>query len=75
MIFAPYEGFILIKAQHAIGLGTKKYGGHEDVEFWLPRSLVKKITYKTGDSEDLFVNTPLEAVQIPEWLAIDRGLV
>lgn len=72
MIFADYNGYIVAKTDHAIGLGTKQHG---DVEFWLPRSQVGCVTYKTGDSKDLFINTALEAIEIPEWLAEERGLV
>lgn len=76
MIYVQYEGFIIKKTDSAIGLSTKKFGNADDVEVWLPRSRIGEITYKTGgDSRDVFVNEPIEAVEMEEWLARDRGLI
>lgn len=76
-IFVDYDGYIIIKGKKTIGLSTKKFGRYDDVEIWLPLSLVGHVTYanrETGDQTLIFVNQQIEAIEIPLWLAKDRGL-
>ena len=45
-------------------------------EFWLPQSQLHRITYaKVGDSRELREGHEIEAIEIPWWLAREKGLV
>ncbi len=51
-------------------------GPEGGMEFWLPQSKLHRITYATGgDSEELRVGHHVEAIEIPYWLAREKGLV
>lgn len=70
MAWALYDGRIVAKSSHAIGLGSKS-----SVEVWIPHSQVGKICYQQGgDSSDVRVGESIEAIEIPEWLARTEGL-
>lgn len=75
--FVDYNGFIIVKTKRAVGLSTKRFGGQSDVEIWLPISQVGHVTYAnkaTGDQKMIFVNEPIEAIELPVWLAKEKGL-
>lgn len=49
-------------------------GGMEP--FWLPQSQVEWITYaRGGDSRELRAGEQIEAIEMPWWLAKEKGLV
>lgn len=74
--FYPYSGYILVKLDHAIGLGQKKYGGRDYVDHWLPLPNIGHIVYATGvKSADLFINQLVREIEIPEWLAREKGII
>ena len=71
--WVEYDGVLARATERAIGLR-----GHEGegVELWLPRSQVKRITYKMGgDSFEVRPAAAIEAIEIPWWLAKQNGLV
>ena len=71
--FYAYEGYILVRQPDMIGIGLQKFGGESNVLHWLPTRYVGRIVYKVRrQSEDFFVNEPLEAIELPEWLAKER---
>lgn len=74
MIFVEYNGFIIQETENAIALGTKKHGSRSDVEYWLPKSQIGHITYTGGDNKLIFINERIEAIEMPEWLAKEKGL-
>lgn len=69
LVFADIEGVLEAETENAIGI---KCGADEMV--WIPKSQLGHITYEDGDSFDVRINENVEAVEIPVWLAREKGL-
>ena len=77
-VYALYDGFILKVTEKALGLGTKTFRpgkARPKVEIWLPKSQLRTVTYGDGgDMTKYKEGKRVEAVQIPRWLAKEKGL-
>ena len=71
LVFASCEAYIVTETERAVGIGEAPVG---DVDFWVPKSQIGHFTYATGDSVDVRIGQPIEAVEMPRWLAAEHGL-
>lgn len=71
-VFAPYDGFIVVVTEKAIGIALHEA---DKPEMWLPTSLLGQVTYPSGDSLELCKHKRIQGVEIPRWLARNKKLI
>ena len=69
------DGFVEVEGhfEHVTDNAVLLHVGGENL--WLPLSQLGTITYEDGDDPDIYLNTSVEAIEMPLWLARAKGLI